>query len=233
MSITVALVDASLLSLRRASGRLKMVGRRSRRQHESPSRRRRPMPWLALVLVSPSACFTWRRRNVTLGDLLAGAKDVPSGCTVACILFVHFVHTVKASRKAYHEPGAPVKSTASSLSLFLHVRASPKRRLTYTWMKKDLHETVPKTVALSFSYSFFDQSGIHFLSLFLRKLRNRMEKIFYIFVEKFPTKRTWDKNSSFFLRCTVLSSREENEYERWEEECGSCNIPVRPHVQQR
>lgn len=52
-----------------------------------------------------------RRRSVTLGDLLAGAKDVPSGCTVACILFVHFVHTVKASRKACGGPVPPPART--------------------------------------------------------------------------------------------------------------------------
>lgn len=123
-----------------------MVGVSSAVTTRSPRRRRR----ITLVLVAGvrRACFTWRRRSITLGDLLAGAKDVPSGCTVACILFVHFVHTVKASRKASPRPGArtgrPGKSTYVHVrrrrSLFLHVRASPKRRLTYTWTKKDLHE---------------------------------------------------------------------------------------------
>lgn len=99
MSITVALVDASLLSLRRASERAIKNGRGVIRGGTRLPRRQRR---IASVLVAGvrRACFTWRRRSITLGDLLAGAKDVPSGCTVACILFVHFVHTVKASRKA-------------------------------------------------------------------------------------------------------------------------------------
>lgn len=143
MSITVALVDAPLLSLRRTSERAIKNGRGVIRDGtRSPRRRRR----IGSVLVAGvrRTCFTWRRRSITLGDLLAGAKDVPSGCTVACILFVHFVHTVKASRKASPRPrartGRPGKSTYIHVqrrrSLFLHVRASPKRRLTYTWMKK-------------------------------------------------------------------------------------------------
>lgn len=107
MSITVALVAASLLSLRRASEQAIKNGRSVIRGDGTRPRRREPTPvaGLSSVLVPgrSSVCrarFTWRRRSVTLGDLLAGAKDVPSGCTVACILFVHFVHTVKASRKA-------------------------------------------------------------------------------------------------------------------------------------
>lgn len=156
MSITVALVDASLLSLRRASERaIKNGWGVIRGGTRSPRRRRRRQRRIASVLVSGArrACFTWRRRSVTLGDLLAGAKDVPSGCTVACILFVHFVHTVKASRKASPCPGARTGSLGKSRytyhvrrrrSLFLHVRASPKRRLTYTWTKKDLHENRPE-----------------------------------------------------------------------------------------
>lgn len=118
MSITVALVDASLLSLRRASERAIKNGRGVIRGGTRLPRRQRR---IASVLVAGvrRACFTWRRRSITLGDLLAGAKDVPSGCTVACILFVHFVHTVKASRKASppvpgHGRGDPVNPCTST-----------------------------------------------------------------------------------------------------------------------
>lgn len=65
------------------------------------------------VCESPYTIYTTLScRGVTPGDLLAGAKDVPSGCTVACILFVHFVHTVKAREanrsrsKVEHVPSA-------------------------------------------------------------------------------------------------------------------------------
>jgi len=128
-----------------------MVGASSAAATRPPRRRRRPAHgarrcWYAGIR------FTWHRRSITLGDLLAEAKDVPNGCTVACILFVHFVHTVKASRKApWHRGlgrGDPVKSNVRPRrrrSLFLHVRASPKRRLTYTWTtKKDPHEIHPQ-----------------------------------------------------------------------------------------
>jgi len=172
MSITVALVDASLLSLRRASEQAIKNGRGVIRDDtRSPRRRRR----IASVLVTSvrRTCFTWRRRSITLGDLLAGAKDVPSGCTVACILFVHFVHTVKASRKASPSPARterPGKSTYIHVqrrrSLFLHVRASPKRRLTYTWMKKDIYENCYENRIISRFYIFFDQSEIDFPVLF-------------------------------------------------------------------
>lgn len=108
MSITVALVAASLLSLRRASertikndrGASSAVAIHGRRDADAGQPR-------GLVGVGDAGVrFTSaRRRSITLGDLLAEAKDVPNGCTVACILFVHFVHTVKASRKAPWAPG--------------------------------------------------------------------------------------------------------------------------------
>lgn len=128
----------------------------------SPRRRRRHQRQIASVLVAGTCrvCFTWRRRSITLGDLLAGAKDVPSGCTVACILFVHFVHTVKAaSRKASPCPGARTgrlgksRYTSTYGVVALSFCTLERRRSgdtdVYTWTKKDLHENRPENRIIS------------------------------------------------------------------------------------
>lgn len=185
MSITVALVDASLLSLRRASGRLKMVGTSfaaaTRVAVATSTSNADAVDRVGVGSLSACPCFTWRRRNVTLGDLLAGAKDVPSGCTVACILFVHFVHTVKASRKAYHgsRPGARTGSPRKIHGVVALSFCTLERRRSGDWRTRGRKKIYTKPSQKPSRYPSAINSLISLeliFSFFSRKLRNWVKR---------------------------------------------------------
>lgn len=173
MSITVALVDASLLSLRRAIKN----GRGAIRDGTRSSRRQRR---IALVLVASvrRACFVTLRSVICSPEQKMFPVAAPSPASSLYTLFTPWRQVVRYHPVPGHGRGDPVNPRTSTYGVVALSFCTLERRRSGDWRtrgrKKIYTKTVPKTVALSPGYKFFDRSAIDF-PLKVKKLNEKKD----------------------------------------------------------